>query len=192
MARTKEFDRTTALDKAMRLFWKQGYEATSMQDLCDVMGINRGSLYDTFGNKRFLFLDAIQRYLEIHPIEFDSDSDSFSAVATIEKIFMDMVDEGVTDTSRSGCFMANTIVELAPHDMEIATLCINSRNAYEDLFSHLLTYAEEHDEIPSGKNLIAISRFLVNTVYGLRLTAKTTNDRDILEDIVRSALLILH
>ena len=65
MARPKEFDRTQALDKAMHLFWQQGYEATSMQDLCNHMGINRGSLYDTYGNKHSLFLEGIQRYIAV-------------------------------------------------------------------------------------------------------------------------------
>lgn len=62
MARTKAFEIDAVLDKAMRLFWTQGYEKTSMQDLVDNMGINRKSIYDTFGDKHTLFLKALARY----------------------------------------------------------------------------------------------------------------------------------
>ena len=62
MARTKCFNRDEALEKAMQAFWAKGYEATSVQDLVDCMGINRGSLYDTFGDKHQLFLEALDQY----------------------------------------------------------------------------------------------------------------------------------
>ena len=62
MPRAKCFDRNDALEKAMKAFWSRGYEATSMQDLVDCMGINRGSLYNTFGGKHELFLEALDHY----------------------------------------------------------------------------------------------------------------------------------
>ncbi len=65
MARHKEFDQDEALQKAMEAFWARGYEATSMQDLVEHMGINRQSLYDTFGDKHSLFLKALDRYHEV-------------------------------------------------------------------------------------------------------------------------------
>ena len=64
MARTKAFDRDAVLDRAMDLFWKQGFEATSVQQLVEVTGINRGSMYDTFGDKRELFIQALTRYAD--------------------------------------------------------------------------------------------------------------------------------
>ena len=65
MARSKEFDEKQALRKAMELFWQQGYEKTSMQELVDYMGIHRRSIYDTFGDKRTLFLSALSYYEEL-------------------------------------------------------------------------------------------------------------------------------
>ncbi len=62
MARPREFERDVVLDRAMQVFWSRGYEATSIQHLVDRMGIQRGSLYDTFGDKRALFFAAINRY----------------------------------------------------------------------------------------------------------------------------------
>src|SRR5919205_4395394 len=68
MARTKQFDRHAALDQAMELFWKRGYHATSIQDLVDRLGVNRQSLYDTFGGKDQLFQAALERYRELQGI----------------------------------------------------------------------------------------------------------------------------
>src|ERR1043166_7581204 len=65
MARHKEFDRDEALHKAMEVFWARGYEAASVQDLVEHMGINRQSLYDTFGDKHALYLQALDRYQEV-------------------------------------------------------------------------------------------------------------------------------
>ena len=62
MARHKAFNREEVLDRAIEVFWAHGYEATSIQELVDSMGINRGSLYDTFGDKHRLFLEALDRY----------------------------------------------------------------------------------------------------------------------------------
>ena len=62
MARQKEFDLDVALDKATQLFWEKGFESTSMQDLVDAMGINRASLYDSFGGKKELFEASMDRY----------------------------------------------------------------------------------------------------------------------------------
>jgi TetR/AcrR family transcriptional regulator, transcriptional repressor for nem operon len=65
MARHKEFDRDEALRKAMEVFWSRGYEAASIEDLVKHMGINRQSLYDTFGHKHALYLKALDRYREV-------------------------------------------------------------------------------------------------------------------------------
>jgi TetR/AcrR family transcriptional regulator, transcriptional repressor for nem operon len=191
MARPKEFDHTKALDKAMHLFWQQGYEKTSMEDLCKHMGINRGSLYGTFGSKHSLFLEAIQHYKDINIVKFDLEDEAFSGISAIRVMFSDIVEASVMDTSRSGCLIANTIAELASQDTEIAEMCMDNRRGYENLFHRLLTQSEQTGELSSGHNLTQLARFLVNTIYGLRITAKTTNDRDILEDIVNTALSIL-
>ena len=62
MARKKEFDEVEVLDKALDVFWKKGYSATSIQDLVDSMGINRASIYDTWGDKHNLYVESLKRY----------------------------------------------------------------------------------------------------------------------------------
>lgn len=191
MARHKEFDPDKALEKAMNLFWLRGYEETSMQDLCDRMGIKKGSLYDTFGSKRSLFLAALDRYQKMYEPPSDLVQRLGSAKAAIAEIFKQKVDISVNDKDYRGCLMVNTIVELAANDPEIARMSSTVRREYEETFHRLLVTAHEMGEITPNRDLIALARFLTNAMFGLRVTAKTTRDRAILEDIVTSTLAIL-
>lgn len=192
MARTKEFNPDNALNVAMEIFWQRGYEATSVQDLCVQMGINKGSFYNTFGSKRALFLAALDRYVKLHEPAPDLVESLGSAKEAIAQIFYDIRELSIADVNCHGCMMVNTIVELAPHDAEIATLSEANRKDYEDTFYHLLSIAREMEEVSAKLDLRATARFLTNAMYGLRVTAKTVRDRAILEDIVNTTLSVLH
>lgn len=192
MARRKEFDPDKALEKAMHLFWLSGYEGTSMQDLCVHMGIKKGSLYDTFGSKRSLFLAALDRYQKMYEPPSDLVHRLGSAKAAIVAIFHQKVDISVNDRDCRGCLMVNTIVELAPNDPEFARMSSTVRQEYQEMFHRLLLAAQEMGEITPNRDLIALARFLTNAMFGLSVTAKTTQDRVILEDIVNSTLSILN
>ncbi len=191
MARRKEFDPDKALEKAMRLFWLRGYEETSIQDLCDHMGIKKGSLYDTFGSKRSLFLASLDRYHMMYAPPSDLVPRSGSAKSAIAAIFSQKVDISVNDKDCRGCLVVNTIVELSANDPEFARMSSNVRDEYEEMFHRLLITAQEMGEIAPNRDLIALARFLTSAMFGLRVTAKTTRDRVILEDIVTSTLSIL-
>ena len=191
MARSKEFNPDEALDKAMHLFWLRGYEETSVQDLCDKMGIKKGSLYDTFGSKRSLFLASLDRYHKMYAPPSDLVQRLGSAKAAIRKIFNQKVDISVNDKDCRGCLMVNTIVELSANDAEFAHMGSDVRSEYEEMFHRLLVAAQEMGEITPNRDLIAVARFLTNAMFGLRVTAKTTRDRVILDDIVTSTLSVL-
>lgn len=120
MPRTKGFEPETALEAAMELFWSRGYESTSMRDLLDGMGIGRGSFYDTFGDKRSLFLAALDRFEETRTAwAIETLENSESALAGIEEVFERTIHNLTDHGSRRGCLMANSAVELAPRDAEI-------------------------------------------------------------------------
>ena len=88
MARSKEFNEEEALDKAMEIFWKQGYEKTSIQDLVDQMGIHRRSLYDTFGDKHSLFVQTLERYESLIASQIRKQiTEEMTTVESIRKIF---------------------------------------------------------------------------------------------------------
>ena len=121
MARPKEFKREDVLDKAVLTFWQQGYYGTSIRHLIASMGIHRGSLYDTFGDKHSLFEESLARYdhtvvgTNLAPLE-----EADASLATLASFFESVVDWSLQDGDRKGCFFVNTAAELAPHDAAIA------------------------------------------------------------------------
>src|SRR5713226_9548064 len=121
MARPKAFDRTEMLDKAMELFWCRGYEATSIHDLLEYLGINRQSLYDTFGDKHTLFLEALQRYEKRGKASMVATLEGVgSGKEAIERVFRNTIQSYAQARPRCGCFVVNSTIELAPHDPEVA------------------------------------------------------------------------
>jgi TetR/AcrR family transcriptional regulator, transcriptional repressor for nem operon len=120
MARPKAFDREVALGQAMYTFWKCGYEATSMQDLVDAMGINRQSLYDTFGDKHTLYLEALERYRCTDGQEFIKFLDETKPLRKrLENAFAAIIKQSLEDKDRKGCFIANATLELASCDTTV-------------------------------------------------------------------------
>ena len=122
MSRPKAFNPDEALEKAMQVFWHKGYEATSMEDLLSAMDINRGSLYATFGDKRELFLKAMDLYCTGGGVgsRLSILSQTGPALPLIRQFIGAMLEFGLSDPLRRGCMMTNTLVELAPHEKDIA------------------------------------------------------------------------
>src|SRR3984893_15939871 len=114
MARQKEFDREEALHKAMEVFWSRGYQAASIQDLVKHMGINRQSLYDTFGDKHALYLQALDRYHEVHGRKVSELLERPGSVKkALRQLFEGIVEGSLCEQERRGCFMGNAMSELA-------------------------------------------------------------------------------
>ena len=189
MARTKEFEPEKALTRAMDLFWRQGYEATSVHDLLEEMGIGRGSMYDTFGDKRALFLAALERFEETRVSRADEILEgSASAVEGIRRLFETTIEGLVSYEPRRGCLLANTAVELAPHDEQVAGRISRYVRRSEDAFERALVRGRATREIPADKDPKALARFLVSTLHGVRVLARAGVDRAVLDDSVRTAL----
>jgi TetR/AcrR family transcriptional repressor of nem operon len=188
MVRTKQFDKHRALDEAMELFWERGYNATSISDLVDRLGVNRQSLYDTFGGKDQLFLAALERYrtLQGAPVRQLLEREG-PAVEVLREFFLKFVDTLVEGTSK-GCFMANTITELAGRDEGVSKVCAANARQLETALAGLLLRAQQAGEIPAERPALPLARFLASTLNGLAVTAKVTPDRKILEDIAGVAL----
>ncbi|NER84848.1 MAG: TetR/AcrR family transcriptional regulator [Leptolyngbya sp. SIO1D8] len=192
MARPKAFDREAVLSKAMEVFWEKGYEATSMQDLVDAMGIHRGSLYDTFQDKRHLFLEAIAHYnttvTKVAIAHLQAPGASRSA---IEKHLMVFAEEAATDPHRRGCLMTNSIVELAIHDPEVATSLRRSLRTVEDAFCRALGRAQDKGEIAPDKDIHALAQYLTSSLQGLRVMSKVNPDREALVQVAQLTLAVL-
>jgi TetR/AcrR family transcriptional repressor of nem operon len=189
--RTKEFETGDALDAAMQLFWRKGYAATSLRDLLDGMGIGYGSFYNAFGNKHALFLASLDRFRELRTSWIDEVLED-SGLGGIEEVFRRTVDGLVGFEPRRGCLLANTAVELGPHDAEVAAKISRYVRHTEAVFERAVIRAQEAGEIPVDRDPRALARFLVNALHGLRVLARVGTDRAVLEDAVRVALDALH
>jgi TetR/AcrR family transcriptional repressor of nem operon len=189
--RTKEFETGDALDAAMQLFWRKGYAATSLRDLLDGMGIGYGSFYNAFGDKHALFLASLDRFRELRTSWIDEVLEDFG-LGGIEEVFRRTVDGLVGFEPRRGCLLANTAVELGPHDAEVAAKISRYVRHTEAVFERAVIRAQEAGEIPADRDPRAMACFLVNTLHGLRVLARVGTDRAVLEDAVRVALDVLH
>ncbi|GAB3438847.1 TetR/AcrR family transcriptional regulator [Actinophytocola sediminis] len=189
MARTKEFDQDVVLRAAMDLFWRNGYEATSMQDLVDHLGIGRGSIYATFGSKHELYLLALDRYAEERGgdtlTELSQPGPVLPAVRELVRAFLD---ESLTD--RRGCLVTNTAVECATVDREIARRVESNWDGLETAIAGALIRARSQGELPEDKDPRALARFLITLIQGLKVMAKLPDARR-LRDAVDQALSLL-
>ena len=192
MARTKDFDEDEVLKKAVDLFWLKGYNATSMQDLVDGLGISRSSLYDTYGDKHSLFIKALEHYRQENSGVFcNLVSTDRPAKETIRMLLESVAGQLAADPTNKGCFMVNAEVEVAPHDSEVSRIICNNDQQIEDAFFVVIKKGQETGEIKNPGDARALARFTFNTVKGLRVTAKSTNDKAVFDDVINMAISAL-
>lgn len=192
MARPKAFDEAQVLDKAVNLFWCKGYNATSVQDMVDALGINRASLYDTFTDKRTLFVKALQKYRATQAQALiDAIHQSDSPKVLLQQAFAGSIEEILNDPENKGCFMVNSAVELGIHDAEIAQMVEENRCNIEKAFATVIAKGQESGEIPVRHNPATLAAFFYNTLNGMRVLARTNPERKSLEQVVRVALSVL-
>ena len=191
MARTKCFNRDEALEKAMQAFWAKGYEATSIQDLVDCMGINRGSLYDTFGDKHRLFLEALDQYGTGALLRTDvlrQPGDPREILAKFIYVFMQ---KQVMDPKRRGCFMTNAAVELCSRDDECAERVRVFFEDMEDALGELIARGQAEGVIKTKRDPASLAGFFVGVMQGMRVVGKVNPDEKVLGPMVDVALTVL-
>lgn len=192
MARPKEFNPDDAIEKAMQVFWHKGYEATSMEDLLEAMDLNRGSLYDTFGDKRQLFLKALRRYCQrVVGENFSLLDQPGPALPLLRQFIQGMIAGALADPQRRGCLATNSIMELAPHERDIASTLQQALRMGEESFFTLLTRAQTQGELPKGKDPRALARFLTTMMQGTIVMIKSGASAESITQSAEMALRIL-
>lgn len=192
MARTKEFDPAAALQSALELFWQRGYEATSMADLVEHLGVGRASLYATFGSKHDLYLKALDRYDELFgPRLLAELSQPGPALPAVRAVLRRYALESVGEQRERGCFVVNTAAELAPHDGESARRVLASWDQLETLLASALTRAQAQGELGPQKDPRALARLLLVLLQGVRLIGKATGDDGRARDAIAQAESLL-
>jgi TetR/AcrR family transcriptional repressor of nem operon len=192
MPRPRAFDEESVLDNAMNIFWSKGFEATSIQDLVDETGLNRASMYASFGDKKALFLRVLDHYSQKISVERFADLRNIEDGRTaIEKTFRDAAKTGCAEGRHKGCLMVNSGMELAPHDPETAAIAHQSFRRAEDTFSAALKRAIGQGTISKNKNVRALARFLVGSFQGVQLMSRRGADQETLQDYTDTILAAL-
>jgi TetR/AcrR family transcriptional repressor of nem operon len=191
MAGKKSFLPEQALDKAIDLFWNQGYEGTSVEDLVQCMGVGRGSLYDTFGDKHALYLAALSRYLAKYQgsvLELQQQTGSVSEI--LERFFHACIEQLLSDPACRGCFLVNATVEMAPHDPEVNKIVQSALQETEEGFYRLLIKAQVAGDLPWTHDPHQLAHFLSGTLLGIRVLARGQQGRRVLQDVVKTSLAV--
>jgi TetR/AcrR family transcriptional regulator, transcriptional repressor for nem operon len=184
MARPKEFDQEKALRKAIRLFSQQGFAATSTDDLMGVMDIGRQSMYDTFGDKRALFLKALKMYVaeSVHSInvELEKPGSALSAIQNALVTFAERKDL----SSAEGCMGLNAITEFGRQDADVSRISRDAARVLRQALMHVLTRAKNQREISSDAGLDSMADFFESTLAGIRIAAKAGKSRRSLRNML--------
>jgi TetR/AcrR family transcriptional repressor of nem operon len=188
VGRTRTFDVNAALDMAVDTFWQRGYEATSIQQLCQAMDIQPGSVYAAFGSKRDLFVAALRVYIETVSAEaVERINAPASGVQGLRDYFGHLVDAMVDGRRRWGCLITNSLVELAERDPELAGMFQQHLANLRTSFAGVLARARAAGELRPGAGPESAA-FLVAVVQGMNVLAKTNPGRDALQAIADTAL----
>lgn len=193
MARPKEFDKEKALRKAVLLFSQQGFAATSTDELMRTMDIGRQSMYDTFGDKRTLFLKALEMYVtqSVQSInaELEKPGPALAAVRNALVTFAERNDLSSAD----GCMGLNAISEFGQRDAEVTRIIRNAARTQRQALMRVLDRAKKDGEVNTGENLNSMADFLESTLAGIRMAAKAGKSRKALRDIaVFAGRALLH
>lgn len=192
MPRPREFDKSAALDAAIVCFWQRGYEATSVRDLADGMGISGPSLYNCFGNKHALFVQALERYLDrgmrARVARLES---TLPPKQAVRRFFDEIIERSVNDRERRGCLLINSALEVAPHDPELGQVIADRLGEIEAFFYRSIRAAQAAGAVPEQRNARDVSRLLLGVLLGLRVLARSKPDRALLQGVARPALAML-
>ena len=186
VGRPREFDEEAALEAAMDAFWENGYESTSLADLCTCTGLHKGSLYQAFGDKHQLFMKALHHYAdrefkETAAVAFEHES-PLESIRAVVRTVCTHAEEG------RGCMMINSMVELAPHDPDVRNAVDNEAHRRLRVLTELLTKAQKLGEVRADLVPRKLAQQLMIGLAGSAALVKgmITTDQviEILEDMI--------
>jgi TetR/AcrR family transcriptional regulator, transcriptional repressor for nem operon len=188
MARLKEFDPDRALEKAMNLFWRLGYENASLEALLKEMNIAKQSLYDTFGDKRALYLKAMSYYRDQTNRQTQ---EMLNNVPSVEEGFARLL-YGLAQETRGeherGCLLLSANLQRDPKDRVIREFLRDNQEKVEAIFREALVRAKKQGELSAKDDPAALARFFMVTIQGMRAMSRLKSDRKALEQVARIAL----
>lgn len=192
MPRPQQFDRDTVLDQAMLVFWLKGFDGASIQDLVDATGLNRGSLYNTFGDKAQLFAEVMERYRASSPVRSLAEAAPDADVRCLfHDFFSALVKRAKTDREGKGCLLTKTSAGLYGCTDAMAAWVRNTLAGMEDTFTALVKRGQKQGTITNPSKPRAIARYLVSAAQGLNVMASAGAKPEALEDIAEQSVRVL-
>lgn len=191
--RKRAFDKTKALEKAMRLFWHHGYAGTSLSDLTETLGINKPSLYAAFGNKEQLFNAALDHYVHTYgslPLKKMREPANLSFRQRLENYFFAVIENNTHDALPEGCFVVKCHCDAGgnnlPKEAEDALHAVS--NSTEKVMAELLLNEQQKGQLAASHDIEALTNFIMSQVYGISVLARRGKSRETLQTIARTAL----
>ncbi len=189
MARPKAFDPEHAVDAAMQAFWRTGYDGTSIDDLTRACGIGRGSMYATFGSKNALYERSLKHYQRTEGATAFACLEGPGGVhERIERLFAHFATTALEDPENRGCFLLNAAMERAPHDPAVARRVRDGLRVMQRALRELLFEAQATGELAADRDPERLAGYLVTALNGGRVTAKATQDTELVESAIGVAL----
>ena len=185
----KTFDVDEAVDQAMDLFWQKGYESTSLSNLMEAIGINKGSFYNAFGSKKNLFMKSLIKYDRVHrKAVFEEFAAMNNPVLAITMLFDGLVEQSVNDKDRKGCFLVNTALDLPHHDEKTEQTVKQGFTEVGAFFKRQIELGRQIGAIPTSVDADVTANSMLTLLVGLRVLARGVFDRDSLMAIRDQAI----
>ncbi|MEM7085675.1 MAG: TetR/AcrR family transcriptional regulator [Bacteroidota bacterium] len=189
MPRTEDFNRDQVLDKAKNAFWLKGYNGTSMQDLVDATGLNRSSIYNSFGSKMELYQESLKQYQKESGTIFEkARNQERTAIETIGLIFVFVLEDILGDADRKGCMLINCHTEMGNQDTELKALFSANQEHLVSIFEDLVKQGQKDGSVKKTERSDLLAYYLVNAFQGFRITGMNTTEPKVLKSIIQNIL----
>lgn len=193
MPRIEEFDKALVLQQATAVFWAKGYNGTSMQDLVEATGLNRSSIYNSFGSKLALYQDALTYYnKETHAFFQKALIRAADPLEAIRFIFEGFLPEMLEDNEGKGCFAMNCKAEMGNQDQNIKQWLLNTQEQVLGTFESLVIDGQEQGIINTKQDAKDYAYYIFNAFQGFRMTGILVKDRKVLQQIIDSTVQLLN
>jgi TetR/AcrR family transcriptional regulator, transcriptional repressor for nem operon len=191
MARPREFDEETVLDAAVLCFWRQGYDATSVRDLCEGTGLTAASLYNAFGDKRALYQRSFDRYVEASVVDRIGRLETRPGREALRAFFHEILERSLGDAEHKGCLMVNAALEPAPGDAEFRQGVVAILGRIETFFRGRVEAGQAEGTITRSLPAASLARHLLGALMGLRVLARARPETVLLESVVSTTLALI-
>ena len=189
MARPRTFEIDDVLDRAMLTFWEKGYEGTSLADLLEATELSKSSLYETFGNKRKLFIRTIDHFRATRLTQIEAVLDGrLSAIDGIRKLLTMQGEHSRPTNARQGCYLGKCAVDCAPRDTDVTKRVDAGMSTIRSLFAREVERGQAAGEISNQPNAASVGELLTATFYGLQVMSSAGASRPMIARTIESVL----